>query len=257
MLIDRVNVFSYLEQNHLQSSKPDAPFSDILVNKICAQNNISQLNLSNNFYDMDITFRVGECNVSQQDWESDNFPFWKYFDENTEVKEINNWNKNSKVSEIDIQNHLQKIGFGEMVIIIPENLKVKMEEDSSFAESIYKKIVTWKDNYDKMDNAIAASNGLNVSVYQFSKSYCITLDENGEIDNYTVVSGGLDDSISGNSQIVGKSDDIIKLFQRYPVMSGKELKYNSQLALNEYKDTEKDYLETMSILASSFQKRIN
>lgn len=254
MLIDRVNDFSYLEQNHLQNSKPDAPFSDILMSKICAQNDISQPNFSNNFYDMDIIFRVGECNVSQQDWESDNFPFWKYFDVNTEVKEINNWNKNIKLSKKDIQKHLQKIGFGEMVIIIPENLKVKMNEDSSFAESIYKKIVTWKDNYDKMDNAIAASDGSNVSIYQFTKSYCITLDENGEIDKYTVVSGGLDDSISSNSQIVGKSDGI---FQRYPVMSGKELKYNSQLALNEYKNTENDYLEAMSILASSFQKKVN
>lgn len=251
MLIDKVNNFSYQEQNYLQSSKPNAPFSDTLMNKIIEQNDILQSNL----YDMDITFRVGECNVRQQDWKCDNFPFWKYFDENIEVKEINNWNKNSKVSEIDIQKHLQQIGFKKMVIIIPENLKVKMEEDSSFAESIYKKIVIWKDNYDKMDNAIAASNGLNVSVYQFSKSYCITLDENGEIDNYTVVSGGLDDSISDNGYLVGNR--ISKSFQSYPVMNEKKLNYNAQLELNEYKNFEMDYLEAMSILASNFQKEIN
>lgn len=255
MLIDKLNAFPYLNANYSQISKPDTHFNDILSDKICNQTDVSQSIISNNFCNMNIMFKVGECNVSTKDWEKDNFPFWKYFDKNTKVEETNNWNKNSKVSEKDIQNQLQKIGYGEMVIIIPENIKQKMEEDSSFAEQIYKKIVTWKDEYDTMDNAIAAGNGLNTSVYQFSKSYCISLDENGEIDNYTVVSGGLDDSYSGGSQIVGKSDDMNMSFQRNTKMSGKELFGNSRLTLSESEKTELDYLESMSILASGFQKR--
>lgn len=256
MLIDRVQNIPNINQTALQTQKINPSFGDILTQEICNQSSIKYPGISNDFYDMDITFRVGNCDISRKDWENDSFPFWKYFDNNTEVNDICNWNRNCKVSEAEKQKNLQKIGFGEMVIVIPENLKVKMLEDSSFSELIYNKIVKWKENYDEMDNAIAASNGLNTSIYQFSKSYCITLDENGEIDNYVVVSGGLDDSTSGTSQAVEKFEVISKKINRYTIMGDKENKIESNPLFDVYKDKEDDYLEIMSIFASSFQKRI-
>lgn len=79
-----------------------------------------------------------------------------------------------------------------MVVIMPESLQEKMETDAGFAREIAEKVQDWKINYDKMDNAQAVSYGKDPALYQRTKSYCLRLDEKGDVKRYMVVGGGAD-----------------------------------------------------------------
>ena len=48
----------------------------------------------------------------------------------------------------------------------------------------------WKEDYDRWDNTVAAGYGMNVAEHQAEKSYVFDLDENGDVRNCTVTSGG-------------------------------------------------------------------
>ena len=50
----------------------------------------------------------------------------------------------------------------------------------------------WKTDYDREDNAIAVSQGDDPILYQMTKRYCIQLDEDGNVKDYAVISGGID-----------------------------------------------------------------
>ena len=89
-----------------------------------------------------------------------------------------------------IQRNLSSIGPGKISILIPDKLQAKMDADPAYAEEIYRKVAKWKEDYDAWDNATAASLGMNVAEHQMSKSYCVQLDEDGNVGNFTVVSGG-------------------------------------------------------------------
>ena len=103
---------------------------------------------------------------------------------------------------------LQGIGYGKVSILIPDKLQAKMDADPAYADEIYRKVAEWKENYDAWDNATAASLGMNVAAHQFSKSYCLQLDEDGNVENFTVVGGGLD--ISGKKENEDVEDNWLK-----------------------------------------------
>lgn len=139
--------------------------------------------------------KTGNCTVSAGTWGRTDFPFWEYFKEGVSADALNGWEpKDPQPDMLDpgIQRNLQGIGCGKMSILIPEKLQAKMDADPAYADEIYRKVADWKKKYDDWDNATAASLGMNVAVHQFSKSYCVQLDEDGNIGNFTVVSGGLD-----------------------------------------------------------------
>ncbi len=94
--------------------------------------------------------------------------------------------------EAYIQGELKKVGFGEMAVIMPEGLQKKMKTDSAYAQEITEKLQKWKTDYDDMDNVLAASYGNDPVLHQKTKSYCVRLDEEGNVKNYMVVSGGMD-----------------------------------------------------------------
>lgn len=52
------------------------------------------------------------------------------------------------------------------------------------------KLQEWKEDYDRWDNTVAASYGADVAQHQAEKSYVFHLDENGDVRNCTVTSGG-------------------------------------------------------------------
>lgn len=79
-----------------------------------------------------------------------------------------------------------------MVVIIPEGLQKKMEADPEYAQETVEKLQKWKTDYDRMDNAIADSYGEDPALSQMTKRYCIQLDEDGNVKNYTVIGGGID-----------------------------------------------------------------
>ncbi len=96
-----------------------------------------------------------------------------------------------------------------MVILMPESFQRKMEADPEFAEEVLKKVQTWKADYDREDNAIAASLGYNPELNQLSKSYCIQLDEDGNVGDYTVTGGGLDDPHESSVTIISRDNPLI------------------------------------------------
>lgn len=142
-----------------------------------------------------VDVKAGNCNVSSEMWERMDFPVWQYFHKNVNADRLNDWKPTGVEptgAEPYIQQELNKIGFGEMVVLMPESLQKKMEADPAYAQEIMKKVQKWKTDYDRMDNAIAASYGDDPVLYQMTKSYCIQLDEDGNVGDYTVISGGMD-----------------------------------------------------------------
>ena len=158
----------------------------------------------------DVSVKVGNCDISSKIWERKDFPVWQYFQDNVIADSLNNWKPAGAEptgAESYIQQELKKIGFGEMTVILPESLQKKMEADPEYAQKIVEKLQKWKTDYDRMDNAVAASYGDDPALYQMTKSYCIQLDEDGNVKNYTVVSGGIDTK---------KSDDTIRTDSKVP-----------------------------------------
>ena len=142
-----------------------------------------------------VNVKVGNCNVTDKTWQRMDFPSWRYFQDNVSADSLNSWRAAGTEPtgiEAYIQRELKKVGFGEMAVILPENLQKKMGADSAYAREITEKLQKWKTDYDDMDNALAASYGEDPALHQKTKSYCVRLDEEGNVRNYMVVSGGMD-----------------------------------------------------------------
>lgn len=145
------------------------------------------------FSDYNVITKVGNCNVSSANWQRNDFPHYMFFQKNTAADTLNNWKPSGPEPRMDsalVQRNLSYIGPGQMSIIIPEKLQEKMEADPAYAEEIYAKVAKWKTDYDRWDNATAASLGMNVMEHQYSKSYCLNLDEEGNVKNCVVTSSG-------------------------------------------------------------------
>lgn len=152
------------------------------------------------FPDMQVITKAGNCNVSSGIWCRTDFPFWEYFREGTSADALNNWQPSGpQPSMLDpkVQRNLSGIGAGKISILIPEKLQAKMDADPAYAQEIYRKVAKWKEDYDAWDNATAASLGMNAAEHQLSKSYCVQLDEDGNVGNFTVVSMGGEITKSG------------------------------------------------------------
>lgn len=178
-----------------------------IFSEIRGTNQISTKDMfSSAFPANDVSVKVGNCDISSEVWERKDFPVWQYFQDNVSADSLNNWRPAGAEptgAESYIQQELKKIGFGKITVILPERLQKKMEADPEYAQKIVEKLQKWKTDYDRMDNAVAASYGDDPVLYQMTKSYCIQLDEEGNVKNYAVVSGGIDTK---------KSDDTNKAY---------------------------------------------
>lgn len=229
-MLDVNNISSNIiskNQRYSNTQTGDISFNDTLRKCIETQNTTVENGLETLFADMNVTVKVG--------------------------------NRNNRIgTDMDLQKYLQTIGFGEMVVMIPETVKNRMLEDNEFAENMIQKIDAWKKNYDLKDNAVAAMNGLNTSIYQMSKSYCITIDEDGEIGNYVVVSGGLDDSnsaINHNFSINNEGESYLKQVLSKGNEGGKQVN-SSQLVEEIYSDSlEFDFFNPIDAIASAVIKK--
>lgn len=167
---------------------------------------------SNAFPQNKLKLKTGNCTVGSKTWEREDFPAWEYFYDDVNADSLNNWKPTARNQ--NIQQELSRIGFGEMVVIIPESLQRKMQVDTEYAKEIIAKVQKWKEDYDHMDNAIAASYGDDPVLYQMTKSYCIQLDENGDVGNYMVVSGGMDTSRQEKATEVEKKEEPQKIAKK-------------------------------------------
>lgn len=178
-------------------------FSDVTgINQISTTDLFSAIFPQNN-----VNVKVGNCNVTDKTWQRADFPSWRYFQDNVSADSLNSWRAvGAEPTGIEayIQRELKKVGFGEMAVIIPESLQKKMKADSEYAQEITEKLQKWKTDYDDMDNVLAVSYGNDPELHQKSKSYCVRLDEEGNVKDYMVVSGGMDTKKSDQSDDTSK-----------------------------------------------------
>ena len=150
---------------------------------------------STTFPTNDVSVKVGNCDIASEIWKRQDFPVWRYFQDDVSADNLNNWKPTGAEpteAEPYIQQELSKIDFGKIVVMLPENLQKKMEADPEYAQEIAEKLQKWKTDYDREDNAIAVSQGDDPILYQMTKRYCIQLDEDGNVKDYAVISGGID-----------------------------------------------------------------
>lgn len=169
-------------------------FSQVLSEASGKVNNVNDM-FQSIFPNNSVQTKSGNCNVTKEAWDRNDFPVWQYFQKNTSLECLNNWKgigAEPPQGNQGIQQGLKQIGFGEVVIMMPESLQEKMESDPEYAEEVLRKVQKWKTDYDRGDNAIAASLGHNATLYQMTKSYCIQLDEDGNVEKHVVISGGMD-----------------------------------------------------------------
>lgn len=143
------------------------------------------------FYD--VVTHVGNADISAANWQRNDFPFWEYFRKDTRADALNEWRPegaNPPQTRSDLQRNYSSIGPGRIAVLIPESLQQKMDADPAYAQQIMIKLQTWKEDYDRWDNTLAASYGYNVAEYQAGKSYVFDLDENGDVRNCTVTGSG-------------------------------------------------------------------
>lgn len=141
----------------------------------------------------DVVTHVGNADISTGNWQRNDFPFWKYFQKNISADALNDWKPvgaNPPQTRGDLQRNYSSIGSGRIAVLMPESLQAKMDADPAYARQIMAKVQEWKEDYDRWDNTVAASYGMNVAEHQAEKSYVFQLDENGDVKNCTVTSGG-------------------------------------------------------------------
>ena len=134
-------------------------FSQILSDVSGNVTNVSDM-FQTTFSNYNVQTKVGNCNVPWESWDRNDFPIWKYFQKNTSAECLNNWRgvgPEPPQWDSKVQQGLSQIGYGEMVILMPKSLQKKMETNPEFAEEVLKKVQKWKEDYDREDNAIAAS----------------------------------------------------------------------------------------------------
>lgn len=223
-------------------------FSDVSRKEISVNDMFSAAFIGN-----DVDVKAGNCNVSSANWERKDFPFWKYFQDDESADCLNNWKITGSEptgAEDYIQKELRAIGFGKIEIIMPESLQKKMEADPEYVQEIVEKLQAWKTDYDRMDNALAASYGEDPALYQMTKSYCIQLDEDGNIENYTVVSGGIDTRrLSETSEAEGK-----KKLQKTVVKVTENTLFQSGIGNITIGSEEIDYAKVAPFLATCYWK---
>ena len=99
------------------------------------------------FAGYNVQIKAGDCKIRKEDWNRNDFPFWKYFEEATNAECLNNWKaKGPDISEWSdyAQKGAKSIADSQITIIMPDSLKQKMEADSDFASEIMKKVSDWK-----------------------------------------------------------------------------------------------------------------
>ncbi len=151
------------------------------------------INFADAFIRYDVTTHVGKADVTDSNWQRNDFPIWKYFEKGASAECLNGWKPsgpNPPQTDPRVQRGLSSIGPGKMSVIIPDALQKKMDADPEYAKEIMRKVQKWKTDYDNWDNATALSLGMNVAEHQASKNYLINLDEDGNVKQYAVSGGG-------------------------------------------------------------------
>lgn len=129
-----------------------------------------------------------------------------------------------------------------------------MEADSGFATEIMKKVSDWKQNYDSVDMAIGMAHGESYSQARMALqtgSYLIELDENGNVENYTVTTHGTEVSSASSD---GQDRKIANNNSDNKRNISNEMVSREEINPNKGSKAEPDYMEAMAILSSGMRR---
>lgn len=190
----------------------------------------AEKSFSDVFPDYQVITKVGTGKVEQGLWERNDFPFDKYFDSSTTVEELNHWRptgSNPKMSDPVSQRRMQAVGPMKISIAIPEKLQEKMDADPEYARKIYAKVAKWKTDYDRWNSAAVASLGpraREIVAKPWEISYCLVLDEEGEVKQSCVFS-------AAGGKLIGPSEEEVRQFKAE--QAAKKKKHEEYVRLNE------------------------
>lgn len=201
------------------------------------------------FPQYDVITHVGNADISSGTWQRNDFPFWKYFDQNTSADALNDWRpqgENPPQTRSDLQRNYSSVGSGRIAILIPESLQQKMDADPAYARQIIAKLQEWKEDYDRWDNTVAASYGYNVAEQQAAKSYVFDLDENGDVRNCTVTAPG---------KLTGPTEEEMRQFRAEQAKKRKRRAKYIQILQESAEKRKLQEQENLRFFQSQFPKR--
>ena len=166
---------------------------------------------------------------------------------------------NVNVKSEDCSVPLSQIGYGQMAVIIPDELRERMEADPQYAWEIAEKVQKYKGDYDKKDNALAATYGYNSTLHQMSKGYYFKLDEEGDVKICRVTGGVLDtqksSEVNGTNISKKQSNQQTQQIQRrFATTSGRRNSSMQTMPIDALSlfATDMNYLNTASSLGTSY-----
>lgn len=166
---------------------------------------------------------------------------------------------NVNVKSEDCSVPLSQIGYGQMAVIIPDELRKRMEADPQYAWEIAEKVQKYKGDYDRKDNALAATYGYNSTLHQMSKGYYFKLDEEGDVKICRVTGGVLDtqksSEVNGTNISKKQSNQQTQQIQRrFATTSGRRNSSMQTMPIDALSlfATDMNYLNTASSLGTSY-----
>lgn len=266
VLIGAIAKQTNADRNISRNIDSNVSFGDILA-AVQNEDTVSAKDMfSAAFSDYNVKVKSGDCNVPSSYWDRKDFPAWKFFEDDTSADCLNTWKPRGTPptgAEPTIQSALSQIDYGQMAVIIPDKLREKMEADPKYAWEIAEKVQKYKEDYDRKDNALAATYGYNSTLHQMSKRYCFSLDEKGDVETCWVVGGGMDtrqsSDVQGSTVSKSKNNQQTQQIQRHFASTSKRygniqtmpMDALSLLAANT------DYLNAASFFGSSFGYNYN
>ena len=149
----------------------DVSFSDIL-SEVCRKGNEVNDMFQAAFPKNGVQTKVGNCNVPWESWDRNDFPVWKYFENDSSADCLNDWKgvgMEPPQWDTRVQKGLSQIRYGEMVILMPESLQKKMESNPEFAENVLKRGIMSEmfveescEHYAVIDNEIVWYGSMNL-----------------------------------------------------------------------------------------------
>ena len=126
---------------------------------------------------------------------------------------------------------------GNMVVLIPDSVREKMEHNSEYAEKVLTNLSNWKKQYDATDDALSVSYGDDPAFSKLTNSFCIALNEDGQVDNYAVISTPQDAKSGDGFNGVSKDKEKVvdkKVVKEVDLSTGKSKLTDTEINRNAY-----------------------
>ncbi|QIB68852.1 hypothetical protein Ami103574_05720 [Aminipila butyrica] len=212
---------------------------------------------SNIFPTYNVSCKIGNCDVSSADWQRNDFPSWRFFDDKTKAEELNSWKSSgtdTSFSDKSILNAWNRTDNRKMVIIIPDELAAKMQSNPSYAKQVLDKVYSWQINHAALEQSLSEGYGYDGPLSNFEDSYLLKLDKEGNVSDYVVTGPGYDSSFKTEERSPSADNPILKTKKRINPES-EPVKSQAILGENISERRLYDYPSAVGILAAAWLRK--